>query len=194
MVRSCLVTELFSFIPRRTCKLFRACHRWCAKATRYQAMVTVRNASARAMKTRVQASFTGTAVAPQSLPAQELELAAGSSGQLSWDVQVPVSGSILDRQTLNWTLRVAETGSVMRRISCASSRKYHRQRPSRCARLPCYRSALKRRSVIFLCRCPPSRCRKRGVCGGRAGPLQPTLAGGLQNVRKWFNNYPYTLP
>lgn len=160
---------------------------------RYQAMVTVRNSSARDMKTRVQASFTGTAVAPQSLPAQEIELAAGRSGQLSWEVQVPTSGSILDRQKLSWTLRVAETGT-----GDALDQLRFTQEVSPATPVTVRQAALL--SVTpeaplndLSLQVPPESLQKAGrLIGGVQVQLQPTLAGGLQNVRKWFNNYPYT--
>lgn len=160
---------------------------------RYQAMVTVRNASARAMKTRVQASFTGTAVAPQSLPAQELELAAGSSGQLSWDVQVPVSGSILDRQTLNWTLRVAETGSGDAQDQLRFIQEVSPATPVTVRQAALLSVSPEAPVSDFPLEVPPESLQKAGrFVGGVQVQLQPTLAGGLQNVRKWFNNYPYT--
>ena len=160
---------------------------------RYQAMVTIRNSSARAMKTRVQASFTGTAVAPQSLPAQDIELAAGSSGQLSWDVLVPTSGSILDRQTLNWTLRVTETGTGDAQDQLRFTQEVSPATPVTVRQAALLSVSPEAPVSDFPLQVPPESLQKAGrLMGGVQVQLQPTLAGGLQNVRKWFNNYPYT--
>ncbi|MFV9474605.1 alpha-2-macroglobulin family protein [Advenella sp. RU8] len=160
---------------------------------RYQAMVTVRNSSIRDMKMRVQASFTGTAVPAQSLPARELALAAGSSGQVSWDVLVPTSGSIQDNLKLTWTLRVAETetGDALDQLRFTQAVSPATPVTVRQAALL---SVTPEAPVNDLqLQVPPESLRKSGrVVGGVQVQLQPTLSNGLQNVRKWFNNYPYT--
>ncbi|NLY63777.1 MAG: alpha-2-macroglobulin, partial [Alcaligenaceae bacterium] len=159
----------------------------------YHAMVTVRNSSKRDMKLRVSANYSGSGFAPGTLPVQEISLAAGTSGQLGWDVKVPVSGSILDRQNLRWTLKVVEneTGEALDQLRVTQ------------AVLPATPVTVRQASMLSVTPETPLAALKLDVppeslakeskrIGGVQVQLQPSLSGGLANVQRWFNNYRYT--
>src|SRR3546814_15608177 len=55
----------------------------------YQAMVTARNSTTDAMRTRVVASYAGKGVAPESLAAQDVDLDPGAAPTLAGNIQDP---------------------------------------------------------------------------------------------------------
>src|SRR5262249_47194771 len=71
---------------------------------RFQAGVTIRNTTDRAMTVDLRATVAGL---PAPLPPQTLSLAAGQASVASWDVTVPA-----DATSLGWDIEVAEHGGA----------------------------------------------------------------------------------
>ena len=75
---------------------------------RYQAAVTVRNATQRGMRLEVKAAYSGQGVPSGALPVQNVELAAGAARTVTWPVDAPESNLLNEAATLSWTLEARE--------------------------------------------------------------------------------------
>ncbi|TCT04061.1 alpha-2-macroglobulin family protein [Paralcaligenes ureilyticus] len=164
----------------------------------YQAMVTVRNTTSRAMKVEVSAGVSAVGMAGQSLAAQTLQVAAGAARVASWTVRAPNS-DVEGSSTLKWTMQAHELADVGAVAAPASDRLSVTQTlvPS----VPV--TAMQATLLSVDARQPLTRLPVGVPKGALAGPdghargglvitLQSSLAGGLPGVKQWFLNYPYT--
>ncbi|KAA0911708.1 alpha-2-macroglobulin [Pusillimonas sp. ANT_WB101] len=162
---------------------------------RYQAMLTLRNATQHDMQVSVGASYKGNGVAPGSLPAQEMVLAAGSAGVAVWDIQAPESNLFIDATSLAWTFEAHETrGDKPAADRLAFTQKLLPAVPVR-TRQSTLLSVDAAKPAVRLEVSPPAGAlvNADGVPrGGLQVHLQSTLAGGLPGVKEWFQAYPYT--
>ncbi|MFT0548063.1 alpha-2-macroglobulin family protein [Allopusillimonas ginsengisoli] len=162
---------------------------------RYQAMLTLRNATQHDMQVSVGASYKGNGVAPGSLPAQEVALAAGSAGVAVWDIEAPESNLFIDATSLAWTFEAHETqGDNPAADRLAFTQKLLPAVPVR-TRQSTLLSVDAAKPAVRLEVSPPAGAlaNANGVPrGGLQVHLQSTLAGGLPGVKEWFQAYPYT--
>ncbi|MBP6018740.1 MAG: alpha-2-macroglobulin [Burkholderiaceae bacterium] len=170
---------------------------------RYQAMVTVRNASTRDMSLQVQAGYTGPGVDAANLAPQTVALAAGQAQTLEWTVQAPESDQLMASVPLDWILLAQEQPA-----GAGTQDAAHKPAADRLA----FKQVLKpvfavrtRQSTLLsldadqpgasLPVSSPDGALKNALGltrGGLQVHLQSSLAGGLPGVREWFQNYPYT--
>ncbi|WP_298016912.1 MG2 domain-containing protein [uncultured Castellaniella sp.] len=161
---------------------------------RYQARVTVRNRTQTALPLTVSAQAQGAGGAGQSLPAQDLDLAAGSSATLQWPVEAPLLGSDQGSETLQWTFaaqtrqgseRAADRIEVRQTLQAAVPVTVRQAtllqiRQGAPQRLPVDASAQALKDA------------RGGLRGGVTVQLQSSLAGTLPGVHDWLAAYPYT--
>lgn len=170
---------------------------------RYQAMVTVRNASTREMTLQVQAGYTGAGVDAASLASQSVTLAAGQARTLEWAVQAPESDHVMASVPLDWVLRAQELpGGATGQDAAhkpASDRLAFKQVLKPVFAVRTRQSTLLSldadQSGISLPVSAPNGALKNALGltrGGLQVHLQSSLAGGMPGVREWFQNYPYT--
>lgn len=161
----------------------------------YQAMLTLRNASDRAMKLRV--GLAGTARAdgepgdiarsPLTLPTQDLTLAAGTARELAWPVTVP-----LGVFSIAWEAEVQEQGGAG---NAARDRLKVTQFVQPAVPLRVLQSSLVQlespQSLPIAA--PADALPEQGVKrGGLQIGLQPKLGGALPGLRRFFETYPYS--
>ena len=152
---------------------------------RFQAMFSLRNTTARPMRVAV------TARAPlMDTPAQTLEIPAGTTRELSWDVTAPAPLGLARTQTLVWELQAQEQGGDARDALKFSQRI-----------VPAVPLTVQQATLLQLDAplslpvevptdaLPDAQGRPRG---GLRLSLQPTLGDGLPGVRDWFQHHPYT--
>lgn len=178
----------------------------------WQAQVTVRNASARAMQVQVSAqpqSGAHSNDAGENVAALEprlLELAAGQAQTLSWTVKIPaqpVAGSGSSGQgsgRLQWAIRVHELAVADQASRPAAEDALVVTQTV----MPAVPVRVQQASLVSL---DPAHASARltleppsGALAGPAGAvqggvqlqIQPALASGLASVRQWFESYPYT--
>ena len=101
---------------RRTCRCSPACRRWCARATSFRAMLTLRNTTAREMKVRATPAGHGQPArrsAPRSRACRSRcrrrtsSLAAGAAKEVVWPVDVPA-----DAFSIAWEAAADEQASA----------------------------------------------------------------------------------
>lgn len=168
----------------------------------YQAGVTIRNTTRRAMKVQVQASYTGQGVPSETLPAQQVDLAPGMARSVSWPVRAPESNAPEDAVQLDWTLAAQEQRSAPEAggdAPLASDRLAVSQRLQPAVPVRTQQASLLSleagKPAVAIPVAPP-----RGALAGADGlargglsiHVQSSLAGGLPGVREWFEAYPYT--
>ena len=152
---------------------------------RFEATLTVRNSTGRAMPLRValqaRAEGEGGAVAMPALPPQTLQLAAGAAQELRWPVQVPEGAT-----RLAWEARAEETAGQ----APASDRVAIVQAISHPVPLRVWQASLQALDgALSLPQAAPA-----GTLPGRwelRARLVPSLAGVLPEVQDWFRRYPF---
>ena len=177
---------------------------------RFTAQATLRNTTTRAMRVAVGARFapspnapsapsTSTALPPPNAPialaAQTIDLPAGASRPVAWEVTVPLAPdgatAPASSDVLAWEIEARDT---LAGDTGARDALRVRQR-----RLPAVPVAVQQAALVQLDErdaafrldvAPPA-----GALPGRGGlrmSLQPRLADGLPGVRDWFARYPFT--
>ncbi|MFO1330134.1 MAG: MG2 domain-containing protein [Rubrivivax sp.] len=162
---------------------------------RFTARVTLRNTTSREMKLR--ASLQGTArrglgagpefaTLPVALAPQELALPAGASRELQWPVEVPS-----DVFSIGWDGEVKEQGG-----GNAVDRVKWTQFVAPAVPLRVLQASLQPlEAPLALPLAPPPDALAApdgSLRGGLQLALQPTLAGDLAGVQRFFQTYPYT--
>jgi uncharacterized protein YfaS (alpha-2-macroglobulin family) len=156
---------------------------------RFAALLTLRNTTARELL--VKASLAGTAVGgrvdaltrtPIVLPPQQVRIAAGGAAEVSWPVDVPE-----DATSIQWEA-AAEAGTLsdrMKRTQIVSAAVPQRVTQSTLVQLD---------GKLALPVAPPADALAAGgvTRGGLDVGLNPTLAGGLPGLRRYFQTYPFT--
>ncbi|MGB6103688.1 MAG: MG2 domain-containing protein [Pusillimonas sp.] len=162
----------------------------------YRATATLRNTTQRAMRLQVTAGYSGKGVPSETLPPQQIDVAAGAAGTVSWEVEAPESNLLDEATTLAWTLSAQELGAKAGPASDALAFKQ--------TLLPAV--AIRTRQSVLLgldadkppvelpVSVPPGALADaNGVPrGGLQVHAQSSLAGGLPGVQAWFTAYPYT--
>ncbi len=160
----------------------------------FEALLTLRNSSARAMKLRVSLQGQAGAQALPPLAAQELSLAAGAAGEARWKVSVPEGVSVL-----NWEAQAQELGgaaaSAAGGAAPASDHIKLQQQVRPAVPLQVQQASLMqlegRMSVPMAppVQALPIQGTKRG---GVQVLLQAQLGGDQSGPRRFFENYPYS--
>ena len=150
----------------------------------FRAQFTLRNTTEKPMKLTVKARATGL-----DLPPQTLELAAGASSEIRWDVTAPVPLGQGRLQALLWEVEAQDSASGARDAMKASQRI-----------VPAVPLAVQQATLVQLDGAmswpvsAPAQALK-GADGALRGGLnlylQPALADGLPGVQQWFAAYPY---
>lgn len=173
----------------------------------YQATVTLRNATKRAMTVEVEASYELRGQGhPGSLPLQRIEVPAGAARLASWQVQVPEGGAPDGDGALLWRLQAREVAAGATQAGAADDLHavqdtlLFTQRVVAAVPLRTQQATLQPLDAGA----PPSQWRVAApaaarvddgghVRGGLRVALRPKLAAdGLDGVRDWFAAYPYT--
>lgn len=162
---------------------------------RFEAIATLRNTTSRAMKVNAtlagQAESVGVSPLVISLPAQQVDVPPDSARELRWPVDVPQGVS-----ALRWTLAVNEQGGA----SAARDRVQVQQEVRAAVPIQVRQATLLQlgNEPIQLAVAAPLDALTVGAAGAvraqggvRIG-LQPSLAGGLPGVRRFFEQYPHT--
>nr|WP_295077913.1 MG2 domain-containing protein [uncultured Roseateles sp.] len=153
----------------------------------FQAMLTLRNSSSRAM------SLQATLQAPgleKPLPAQSVQLAAGAAAQVQWPVTVPVGV-----QSLNWEAAAQEQGAAANASGAAQDRLKFKQSVLPAVPLQVLQASLTQLDGKFsLPVAPPADALP--LSGVKRGGIQlnllPKLGGDLPGPRRFFETYPYS--
>ncbi len=150
----------------------------------FRAQFTLRNTTEKPMKLSVKARATGL-----DLPAQTLELAAGASSEIRWDVTAPVPLGQGRLQALLWEIEAKDSVSGARDAMKASQRI-----------VPAVPLTVQQATLVQLdgsLNWPVSAPAQAlsgpdgALRGGLSLFLQPSLADGLPGVQQWFADYPY---
>lgn len=155
---------------------------------RYDALLTLRNTTAREMKLKatLQGTAQGGSGSKLELPAQELTLAAGAARALSWSVDVPA-----EAHAIAWEAAVVEQG----RADAAQDRIRLSQRVAPAVPLRVFAATLAQLDaplalpVAAPADALPASGSKRG---GLQLALQPRLSSALPGLRRYFETYPYS--
>ncbi|WP_348770354.1 MG2 domain-containing protein [Hydrogenophaga sp. PAMC20947] len=150
----------------------------------FRAQFTLRNTTDKPMQLSVNARATGMETAPQSL-----ELAAGESREIQWDVTAPVSLGQGRLQALLWEIEANDSAS-----GASDSMKVSQRI------VPAVPLAVQQATLVQLdgpltwpVRAPAQA--QSGADGALRGGLsmflQPSLADGLPAVKAWFADYPF---
>lgn len=171
----------------------------------YQAAVTVRNATQRDMRLEVGAAYRGQGVPTHSLPAQDVELTAGSAHTVTWPVTAPESNSFNGTATLSWTLEARELGSGAETPANSAPGRYTSDKLAFTQRLLPAVPLRTRQATLLALKSgepavslpvapPPGALPDANGTprGGLQVHVQSSLGGGLPGVREWFKAYPYT--
>ncbi|WP_428420195.1 alpha-2-macroglobulin family protein [Methylibium sp.] len=163
---------------------------------RFDAMLTLRNTTARAMKLR--ASLQGMATggdgavrAPIALAPQDVVLAAGAAQALVWPVDVPAGAN-----GIRWDAWVEEQGAASERAAApARDRLQLNQLVVAAVPVRVLAATLQQLdgSVTLPVAAPVDALPETGVKrGGLQVAVQPTLSGALPGLRRYFETYPYS--
>ncbi|MEJ6005598.1 MG2 domain-containing protein [Paucibacter sp. AS339] len=157
----------------------------------FQALLTLRNSSSRAMKLRVslQAQSPAGQAMPLTLPPQELSLAAGAASEARWMVTVPEGTS-----ALAWEAQVQEQGAP-NGVAAASDRLRVQQQVRSAVALQVQQASLSQLDgSMSLAMAPPADAlsAQGAKRGGVNVVLQAKLGGDLAGPRRYFENYPYS--
>ena len=167
---------------------------------RYTATVTLRNATQRAMHLRVNAGYEGSGVPSQELATQEIDVAAGAAGTVSWDIQAPESNLLGETAVLNWRLVAQEVAAGDSGAAQAAADAVTVQQ----ALMPAVPVRTRQAALLSLDGSKPPVELPVSVPAGalpdtngipRGGlqlSVRSSLAGGLPGVQEWFAAYPYT--
>ncbi len=151
---------------------------------RFDAGFTLRNTTARAMT--VSATLAGRAdgAALASQPAaQTVQLAAGAAAEVRWPVQVPEGAARIE-----WEASARESGSVAKP---ASDRVKIVQAVSPAVPVRVWQASLQAlEGSVSLPLAPPADARPGSARVDVS--LQPSLAGALPGLRRFFETYPYS--
>lgn len=155
---------------------------------RFQAMLTLRNTTAREMKVRAALSGSArggeAARAPIALATQELVLAAGASKEIAWEVVAPTGVD-----SVVWEAAVDEVGGA------AKDRLKLTQLVVPAVPLRVMQATLAQLDGAYsLAVAPPADAlADAGIPRGSVTlGLQPKLTGALPGVRRFFETYPFT--
>lgn len=150
----------------------------------YRAQLTLRNTTGQAMKVEVTPR-----AAPLALDKQTVELPAGESREIGWDVKLPPEIAAARTSALEWEIEARDTAGSQARDAIRLSQRV----------LSAVPLAVQQATLAQVggdapegTRVPISR--PPGALPGRGGlkiTLRPTLAAGLDGVRDWFDAYPY---
>ncbi|MDR5811927.1 MG2 domain-containing protein [Caballeronia sp. LZ019] len=151
----------------------------------FRAQFTLRNAAARTMRV-VVAPHAGSLA----LDARNIELAAGSSQEVAWEVSTPDVLGTNASASLAWTVSASEQGTGR-----ATDAVQVTQRVVAAVPVTVQQATIAQvDGTLALPVAPPADAAKSAdgaVRGGIAVSLQPKLADGLPGVRRWFERYPY---
>lgn len=170
---------------------------------RYRAMFSLRNTTQRAMTVRAVARATppGQGTQPQALPAQTVEIPAGESRELGWDVSAPLlpAGSTVQDGAVQWEVEAAEAARASGGTGAApgaSDRIRLSQQLVAAVPLTVQQATLAQLAPNLSV---PVRAPQGALTdavgqtrGGLQVNLQASLAGGMPGVREWFRNYPFS--
>ena len=154
---------------------------------RFDAMLTLRNTTTRAMTVRATLKGRPSAGAALDLPAQQVKLEPGSAAELVWAVDVPAQA-----QSITWEAGVDEVG---REANAARDRLRKTQVvvPAVPVRTLQATVAALDAPLAWPVQPPTGALADAGTPrGGLLVSVQPRLAGALPGVRRWFEAYPYT--
>ena len=148
----------------------------------FRAQLTLRNTTKKAMN--VQVSPRATELEASALKPQTIELPAGEAREVSLDVTAPEPLAFSQLDAITWDIEAKDT------LGGAHDALKVRQRLVPAVPLAVQQATLTQiDGSLSLAVAPPA-----GALAGRGGlklSLQPTLAGGLDGVRDWFERYPY---
>jgi uncharacterized protein YfaS (alpha-2-macroglobulin family) len=151
----------------------------------FRAQFTLRNATSRTMRV-VLAPHAG----PLALDARTIELAAGSSQEVAWDVTTPDVLGANASASLVWNVSASEQGTGK-----ATDAVKLTQRVVAAIPVTVQQATIAQvDGTLALPVAPPADATQAAdgaVRGGVAVSLQPKLADGLPGVRRWFERYPY---
>jgi uncharacterized protein YfaS (alpha-2-macroglobulin family) len=154
---------------------------------RFEAMLTLRNTTTRAMTVRATLKGRPSAGAALELPAQQVKLEPGSAAELVWPVEVPAQAT-----SIAWEAGADEvgrdTGAARDRL-----RKTQVVVPAVPVRTLQATVAALDAPLAWPVQPPAGALADAGTPrGGLLVSVQPRLAGSLPGVRQWFEAYPYT--
>jgi uncharacterized protein YfaS (alpha-2-macroglobulin family) len=146
----------------------------------FRAQLTLRNTTEKAMKVEVSPRATGLTLNPQTV-----DIPAGESRELAWDVTAPAPLGQIRTEALLWEIEARDT------LGTARDALKARQRIVPAVPLAVLQATLVQLDGPFSLPVapPPEALPGRG---GLKMSLQPKLAEGLPGVRDWFANYPYS--
>ncbi len=154
----------------------------------FRAIATVRNASTRSLHATLTASVDAKPAAPKKLPAldtREVDLAAGESREVAWDVTVPINAT-----TLDWRVDAIEGGSTATTEPAKDALKVSQRvvpaTPERTFQATIFQLTDSQSTVVQ---------RPQDAIPGRGGVnvrMQGKLAGDLPGVREYLAWYPYS--
>ena len=167
---------------------------------RFEAIATLRNTTARAMKVSASlvgqgaAAETGAAPVALKLPAQQLDIPPDGAREVRWPVAVPQGVA-----TLRWTLSVDEAQGKAG-VAAARDRVLVTQSVQPAVPVQVRQSTLVQLGAapLSLAVAPPPEALLSGppgasrAQGGLRIALQATLGGGLPGVKRFFEGYPHT--
>jgi len=154
---------------------------------RFQAMVTVRNASSHEMKLYVTLAARGDAGGTLKPAAQDLVLAAGAARELQWPLTAPVMPGGAGK--LSWEVQASEAGGA------AQDRLVVVQAVQAAEPLRVQQSVLMQLdgALTVPVAAPPTAVADQGRArGGVELGWQPKLSGALPGLRRFFETYPYS--
>ncbi|WP_237172991.1 alpha-2-macroglobulin family protein [Paracandidimonas lactea] len=168
----------------------------------YQAMVTLRNSTAREMRVRVAARYEGEGIESASLSEREVSIAPGQAATTQWRIEAPQGNESAAGTRLRWTFLASETGdSAASNDAAAPAMDRLRVNQQLVPSVPVrtWQANLLAltggESAVTLPVAPPKGALADASGRPRGGlqvDAQPTLGGGLPGVREWLRAYPYT--
>ncbi len=152
---------------------------------RFDARITLRNTTARAMRVRLTAKLSKAVDAV--LAPKSLELAPQSAQAVAWSVEVPLGAA--DAGALDWEIAAqTEGGGPGDRLKVS-------QRIVPAVPLSVRQALLAQLAApLTVPVAPPPEAQRDttgGIRGGIAVAMQPRLGGALPGVRRWFEQYPF---
>ena len=160
----------------------------------YQAQLTVRNSSERAMNIQITAQYGEKDAQSHTLKPQQLRLEAGAAGTLSWWVQAPVLQGQHDSLEVQWRWQAQELDVE----NPAQDSLLQVQKVLATTPVTVQQAALAQvraeQSFDYTVQAPKQALRSAQgrVRGGIEVNLLSSLAGMQPGVQQWFERYPYT--